>query len=83
MIAVPLNNKNNMAKSTFQFMNIKMAFMISFMVTQENYKCECHYGKGFYEKSIYSTEHIYLKRMFNSVKRFTKKKININLNAIT
>ena len=74
MIAVPLNNKNNMAKSTFQFMNIKMAFMISFMVTQEDCECGCHYGKSFYENSIYTTEHCYLKSMFNSVKRFTENK---------
>ena len=74
MIVDPLNNKNNVAKSTFQFMNIKMAFMISFMVTKEDCECGCHYGKGFYENSIYTTEHCYLKRMFNSVKRFTENK---------
>jgi len=74
MIVDPLNNKNNVAKSTFQFMNIKMAFMISFMVTQEDCECGCHYGKSFYENSIYTTEHCYLKSMFNSVKRFTENK---------
>jgi non-canonical poly(A) RNA polymerase PAPD5/7 len=72
MIMDPLNHKNNVAKSTFQFMNLKMAFMISFLVTCEDCECGCHYGKAFYENSICSTEHCYLKRMFNSVKRFTE-----------
>ncbi len=70
MIMDPLNNKNNVAKSTFQFMNLKMAFMISFMVTNEDCECGCHYGKALYENSFSSIERSYLKRMFNSVKRF-------------
>ena len=72
MIVDPLNNKNNVAKSTFQFMNLKMAFMIAFMVTKEDCECGCHFGKAFYENNFNSTEHSYLKRMFNSVKRFTE-----------
>ena len=39
IIVDPLNNQNNVAKSTFQFMNIKMGFLIAFMVAKED--CEC------------------------------------------
>ena len=55
-------------------MNLKMAFMIAFMVTKEDCECGCHYGKAQYEYSIKSTEHCFLKRMFNSVKRFSNNK---------
>ena len=70
IILDPLNKKNNIASPSYQFMNIKMAFMIAFMVTKEDCDCGCHYGKAMYENSINSTEHSYLKRMFNSVRRF-------------
>ncbi len=72
MIVDPLNKNNNVAKSTFQFMNIKMALLIAFMVTKEDCDCGCHYGKAFYENSFTSIEHSYLKRIFNSVKRFSE-----------
>ncbi len=71
IILDPLNNKNNVANSSFQFMNLKMAFMIAFNVTKEDCDCGCHYGKAVYENSYNSTEHSYLKRMLNSVRRFT------------
>ena len=72
MIVDPLNNKNNVAKTNYQFMNLKMAFMIAFMVTKEDCECGCHYGKAAYENLLCSTEHSYLKRMLNAVKRFTE-----------
>ena len=70
IILDPLNNKNNVANASFQFMNLKMAFMIAFMVTKEDCDCGCHYGRAVYENSFNSTEHSYLKRMLNSVRRF-------------
>ena len=70
IIVDPLNNKNNVAQNTYQFMNLKMAFMIAFMVTKEDCECGCHYGKAIFEHNYISSEHSYLKRMFNSVKRF-------------
>ena len=72
IIVDPLNKKNNVAKSTHQFMNLKMAFMIAFMITREDCECGCHYGKAFHENTLTSTEHCILKRMFNSVKRFSE-----------
>lgn len=74
MIVDPLNNQNNVAKGTYQFMNLKMAFMIAYMVTKEDCECGCHFGKTVYEHTMHSTEHSLLKRMFNSVKRFSENK---------
>ena len=68
IIVDPLNKNNNVAKSTFQFMNIKMAFMIAYMVAKEDCECGCHY-LGIQNK-LFNTEHCILKRIFNSVKRF-------------
>ena len=69
-ICDPLDKKRNIGKSTFQFKNIRMAFLISFMVTKEECECGCHYGKAIFENDYNSTEHCYLKRMFNSVNRY-------------
>ena len=69
IIIDPLNKQNNVAKSTFQYMNIKMAFMIAYMVAKEDCECGCHY-EGIQNK-IFETEHCILKRIFNSVKRFS------------
>ncbi len=66
----PMDKQTNVAKPTYQYLNIKMAFLISFMVTQEDCECGCHYGRAYYEHNYSSAEHCYLKRMFNSVKRF-------------
>ena len=70
IILDPLNNKNNVANSSSQFMNLKMAFMIAFMVTKEDCDCGCHYGKFSNVNTFDSMEHCYLKRMLNSVRRF-------------
>ena len=69
IIVDPLNNQNNVAKSTFQYMNIKMAFMIAFMVSKEDCECGCHYDV--LPNKTVGTEHCILKRIFNSVKRFS------------
>ena len=69
IIIDPLNKQNNVAKSTFQFMNIKMAFMIAYMVAKEDCECGCHYS--IIKNKHLSTEHCILKRIFNSVKRFS------------
>ena len=51
-------------------LNLKMAFMIAYMVTKEDCDCGCHFGEAEFENSFQSTEHCYLKRMLNSVRRF-------------
>ena len=75
IIVDPLNKQNNVAKSTFQFMNIKMGFLIAFMVAMEDCECGCHYGCM--QNHLDKTEHCILKRIFNSIKRF--KDANKNL----
>lgn len=53
-----------------------MAFMIGFVVSQEDCECGCHYDKSPEESfhanphGVYNLEHCILKRIFNSVKRF-------------
>lgn len=75
IIIDPLNHQNNVAKSTFQFMNIKMAFMIAFMVAKEDCECGCHYD--ILQNKMLGMEHCILKRIFNSVKRFSEANKNI------
>ena len=75
IIVDPLNKQNNVAKSTFQFMNIKMGFLIAFMVAKEDCECGCHYG--YIQNKLEKTEHCILKRIFNSIKRFKDANKNI------
>ena len=75
IIVDPLNKHNNVAKSTFQFMNIKMGFLIAFMVAKEDCECGCHYGCM--QNKLDKTEHCILKRIFNSIKRFKDANKNI------
>ena len=75
IIVDPLNKQNNVAKSTFQFMNIKMGFLIAFMVAKEDCECGCHYGCM--QNKLDKTEHCILKRIFNSIKRFKDANKNI------
>ena len=76
IIVDPLNNQNNVAKSTFQFMNIKMGFLIAFMVAKEDCECGCHYEFLRNERSM-NHSHCILKRIFNSIKRFKDANKNI------
>ena len=69
IIVDPLNNQNNVAKSNHQFMNLKMAFMIAYKVAKEDCECGCHYDV--LPNKTVGTEHCILKRIFNSVKRFS------------
>ena len=76
IIVDPLNNQNNVAKSTFQFMNIKMGFLIAFMVAKEDCECGCHYEYLKNERNM-THGHCILKRIFNSIKRFKDANKNI------
>jgi non-canonical poly(A) RNA polymerase PAPD5/7 len=70
IIIDPLNNDNNVAKSCFQFFNIKMSFIICLIALKEDCECGCHYNGLGEEYNNLNTEHCFLKRMFNCVKRF-------------
>ena len=56
-------------------MNIKMGFLIAFMVAKEDCECGCHYGC--IQNKLDKTEHCILKRIFNSIKRFKDANKNI------
>ena len=71
IIIDPLNPSNNVAKSCFQNMGIKMAFIISLKSLLEDCECGCHYSGEKKEYSNLSIEHCFLKRIFNAVKRYT------------
>ncbi|MCQ2821062.1 MAG: nucleotidyltransferase domain-containing protein [archaeon] len=70
IIVDPLNKQNNVAKSTFKFMNIKKVFMMAFLISKEDCECGCHYGCAPKENEIFETEHCILKRMFNAANIF-------------
>ena len=38
-IVYPLNNQNNVVKANFEFIKIKIGFLICFIITEED--CEC------------------------------------------
>ena len=70
VIIDPLNISNNVAKSCFQFFNIKMSFIICIITLKEDCECGCHYmGPGEAYNNL-NADHCFLKRIFNSVKRF-------------
>ena len=71
IIIDPLNPNNNVAKSCFQNMGIKMAFIISLKSLLEDCECGCHYSEENKEYNNLSVDHCFLKRIFNAVKRYT------------
>ena len=70
MIIDPLNVSNNVAKSCYQFFNIKMSFIICVITLKEDCECGCHYTGPGEEYNNLNIDHCFLKRIFNSVKRF-------------
>lgn len=71
IIIDPLNKLNNVAKSSFNYIQIKMAFLIGFVVSHEECECACHYLEG--DEMYQEGKHNILKRIFNAVKRFNFK----------
>ena len=70
IIIDPLNSSNNVAKSCFQYLGIRMAFIISLKALLEDCECGCHYTDNNEEYNNLHIEHCFLKRIFNAVKRF-------------
>ena len=75
IVVDPLNKQNNVAKSTFQFMIIKMGFLIAFMVVKEDRERKCH--DRYIQNNKFNMENSILKRILNSIKRF--KDVNKNI----
>ena len=70
IIIDPLNCENNVAKSCFQYLGIRMAFIVSLKALLEDCECGCHYNDNNGEYNNLQVEHCFLKRIFNAVKRF-------------
>ena len=70
IIVDPLNSENNVAKSCFQLLNLKMTFIVSLKALLEDCECGCHYNEDGEEYSNLKVDHCFLKRIFNSVRRF-------------
>ena len=70
IIIDPLNTSNNVAKPCFQYLGIRMAFIISLKALLEDCECGCHYSDNSEEYNNLHVEHCFLKRIFNAVKRF-------------
>ena len=71
IIIDPLNAVNNVAKSCFQHLAVRMTFIISLKSLLEDCECGCHYNDNNEEYNNLQVEHCFLKRIFNAVKRFS------------
>ena len=70
IIIDPLNPNNNVSKSCFQLINVKMTFLLCYISLKQDCECGCHYtGEGSDYNNL-ETPHNFLKRMFSNVKRF-------------
>ena len=70
VIIDPLNISNNVAKSCFQFFNVKMSLIICIITLKEDCECGCHYNGNGEAYNNLNADHCFLKRIFNSVQRF-------------
>ena len=70
IIIDPLNPNNNVSKSCFQLINVKMTFVLCYKSLKEDCECGCHYTGEGSEYNNLDTPHNFLKRMFSIVKRF-------------
>ena len=73
IIIDPLNENNNVGKSTFQYFNIRCMFLFALFGLQDECFCGCHYNSiknGSPKQNEEVGVHNYLKKMFNAVKRF-------------
>ena len=70
IIIDPLNYSNNVSKSCFQYINIKMSFILCLATLQEDCACGCHYIGAGEDYNNTTADHCFLKKMFNAVTRF-------------
>ena len=69
IIIDPLNSSNNVAKSCFHYLGVKMAFLISLKALMEDCECGCHFSDNNEEYNNLHVEHCFLKRIFHAVRR--------------
>ena len=63
----PLNNENNVGKTSFKYMEIKFIFLIALQILNEPCFCQCHYNKKDNTKD--KEEHNLLNKIFFGIKR--------------
>ena len=66
-IADPLNNKNNVAKTSYKYIEVKFIFLIALQILNEPCFCSCHYNKK--ENQENNEEHNFLNKIFFGIKR--------------
>ena len=66
-IADPLNNKNNVAKASYKYIEVKFIFLIALQILNEPCFCSCHYNKKDNEEN--NEEHNFLNKIFFGIKR--------------
>ena len=69
IIIDPLNPANNVAKSCFHYLGVKLSFIISQKALTEDCECGCHFSDNNEEYNNLHVEHCFLKRIFHAVKR--------------
>ena len=69
-ISDPLNNKNNVAKASFKFIEVKFIFLVALQILNEPCFCSCHYNKNKNNDNIINNdEHNFLNKIFYGIKR--------------
>ena len=63
----PLNNENNVGKTSFKYMEVKFIFLIALQILNEPCFCQCHYNKKDNTKD--KEEHNLLNKIFFGIKR--------------
>ena len=63
----PLNNENNVGKTSFKYMEVKFIFLIALQILNEPCFCQCHYNKKDITKD--KEEHNLLNKIFFGIKR--------------
>ena len=70
VIIDPLNHMNNVAETSFNYVNVKLAFKIAYIISKDICECCCHYLIGEKQKNYQlGSEHCILKKIFKTVKR--------------
>ena len=64
-ITDPLNSKNNVAKTSFKYLEIKFIFLLALQILNEPCFCQCHYNMNNNNKN----EHNFLNKIFFGIKR--------------
>ena len=63
----PLNNENNVGKTSFKYMEVKFILLIALQILNEPCFCQCHYNKKDNTKD--KEEHNLLNKIFFGIKR--------------